>query len=403
MTDCFIYDAVRTPRGKGRKKDGALADAPPLRMAKAVLQALPERGGFDSKEIEDVILGCVEPVGEQGANVGRMAAMMSGYDESVPGVQLNRFCASGLEAVNIGAAKVKAGDVDLIVGGGLESMSRLSMGASGGAWSADPELAWGTSFVPQGVGADLIATQQGYSREDVDSFAVESQRRAAAAWEGGHFDKSIVAVKDSIGVTMLDRDEHMRPGTTLEDLRQLKPSFEMMGRNFGFDAVALQKHPEVEQINHVHHAGNSSGIVDGAAAVLVGNKDAGRRLGLKPRARIVKSATVGSEPCIMLTGPGPASRKVLAKAGMQTSDIDLWEINEAFSAVCLLFMEELGIDHSVINVNGGAIAFGHPLGATGAMLIGTMLDELERRDLNTALITLCVGAGMGTSTIIERV
>jgi acetyl-CoA C-acetyltransferase len=394
---------VRTPRGKGRKKDGALADAPPLRMAKTVLQALPERGDFDSKEIEDVILGCVEPVGEQGANVGRMAAMMSGYDESVPGVQLNRFCASGLEAVNIGAAKVKAGDVDLIVGGGLESMSRLSMGASGGAWSADPELAWGTSFVPQGVGADLIATQQGYSREDVDSFAVESQRRAAAAWEGGHFDKSIVAVKDSIGVTMLDRDEHMRPGTTLEDLRQLKPSFEMMGRNFGFDAVAIQKHPEVEQINHVHHAGNSSGIVDGAAAVLVGNKDAGRRLGLKPRARIVKSATVGSEPCIMLTGPGPASRKVLAKAGMQTSDIDLWEINEAFSAVCLLFMEELGIDHSVINVNGGAIAFGHPLGATGAMLIGTMLDELERRDLNTALITLCVGAGMGTSTIIERV
>jgi len=403
MTDCFIYDAVRTPRGKGRKKDGALADAPPLRMAKTVLQALPERGDFDSKEIEDVILGCVEPVGEQGANVGRMAAMMSGYDESVPGVQLNRFCASGLEAVNIGAAKVKAGDVDLIVGGGLESMSRLSMGASGGAWSADPELAWGTSFVPQGVGADLIASRQGYSREDVDSFAVESQRRAAAAWEGGYFDKSIVAVKDSIGVTMLDRDEHMRPGTTLEDLRQLKPSFEMMGRNFGFNAVALQKHPEVEQINHVHHAGNSSGIVDGAAAVLVGNKDAGRRLGLKPRARIVKSATVGSEPCIMLTGPGPASRKVLAKAGMQTSDIDLWEINEAFSAVCLLFMEELGIDHSVINVNGGAIAFGHPLGATGAMLIGTMLDELERRDLNTALITLCVGAGMGTSTIIERV
>jgi acetyl-CoA C-acetyltransferase len=403
MTDCFIYDAVRTPRGKGRKKDGALADAPPLRMAKAVLQALPERGRFDSKEIEDVILGCVEPVGEQGANVGRMAAMLSGYDESVPGVQLNRFCASGLEAVNIGAAKVKAGDVDLIVGGGMESMSRLSMGASGGAWSADPELAWDTSFVPQGVGADLIATKQGYSREDVDSFAVESQRRAAAAWEGGHFDKSIVAVKDNIGVTMLDRDEHMRPGTTLEDLGQLKPSFETMGRNFGFDALAIQKHPEVEQINHVHHAGNSSGIVDGAAAVLVGNKEAGKRLGLKPRARIVKSATIGSEPCIMLTGPGPASRKVLAKAGMQTSDIDLWEINEAFAAVCLLFMEELGIDHSVINVNGGAIAFGHPLGATGAMLIGTMLDELERRDLNTALITLCVGAGMGTSTIIERV
>ena len=403
MTDCFIYDAVRTPRGKGRKKDGALADAPPLRMAKAVLQALPERGGFDSKEIEDVIFGCVEPVGEQGANVGRMAAMLSGYDDSVPGVQLNRFCASGLEAVNIGAAKVKAGDVDLIVGGGMESMSRLSMGASGGAWSADPELAWGTSFVPQGIGADLIATKYGYSRQDVDAFAVESQKRGAAAWEGGHFSKSIVPVKDAVGVTMLDRDEHMRPGTTVEDLAQLKPSFEMMGQNFGFNAVAIQKHPEVEQISHVHHAGNSSGIVDGSAAVLLGSKEAGERLGLKPRARIVKSATVGSEPCIMLTGPMPASRKVLGKAGMQTSDIDLWEINEAFASVCLLFMDEMGIDHSVTNVNGGAIAFGHPLGATGAMLIGTMLDELERRDLNTALITLCVGAGMGTSTIIERV
>lgn len=403
MTDCFIYDAVRTPRGKGRKKDGALADAPPLRMAKSVLQALPERGGFDSAAIEDVILGCVEPVGEQGANVGRMAAMISGYDDSVPGVQLNRFCSSGLEAVNIAAAKVKAGDVDLVVGGGMESMSRISMGAAGGAWSTDPELAWGTSFVPQGIGADLIATKHGYSREDVDAFAVESQARAAAAWEGGYFDRSIVPVKDTIGVTMLDRDEHMRPGTTLEDLSRLKPSFEMMGRNFGFDAVAIQKHPEVEQVNHVHHAGNSSGIVDGAAAVLLGSKEAGDRLGLKPRARLVRSATIGSEPCIMLTGPAPASRKALAKARMQPSDIDLWEINEAFSSVCLLFMEEMGIDRSITNVNGGAIALGHPLGATGAMLLGTMLDELERRDLNTALITLCVGAGMGTSTIIERV
>ena len=403
MSDCFIYDAVRTPRGKGRKKDGALADAPPLRMAKTVLQALPERGGFDSVEIEDVILGCVEPVGEQGANVGRMAAMIAGYDDSVPGVQLNRFCSSGLEAVNIAAAKVKAGDVDLVVGGGMESMSRISMGAAGGAWSTDPELAWGTSFVPQGISADLIATKHGYTREDVDAFAVESQARAATAWEAGYFDGSIVPVKDTIGVTMLDRDEHMRPGTTLQDLSQLKPSFEMMGRNFGFDAVAIQKHPEVEQINHVHHAGNSSGIVDGAAAVLLGSQEAGARLGLRPRARIVRSATVGSEPCIMLTGPAPASRKALAKARMQTSDIDLWEINEAFSSVCLLFMEEMGIDRSVTNVNGGAIAFGHPLGATGAMLLGTMLDELERRDLNTALITLCVGAGMGTSTIIERV
>jgi acetyl-CoA C-acetyltransferase len=403
MTDCFIYDAVRTPRGKGRKKDGALADAPPLQMAKAVLQALPARGGFDSAEIEDVILGCVEPVGEQGANVGRMAAMISGFDDSVPGVQLNRFCSSGLEAVNIAAAKVKAGDVDLIVGGGMESMSRISMGAAGGAWSTDPELAWSSSFVPQGIGADLIATKYGHSRQDVDAFAVESQARAGAAWEGGYFDNSIVPVKDSIGVTMLDRDEHMRPGTTLEDLAQLKPSFEMMGRNFGFDAVAVQKHPDVEQIEHVHHAGNSSGIVDGAAAVLLGSKEAGERLGLKPRARIVRSATVGSEPCIMLTGPAPASKKALRKAGMKASDIDLWEINEAFSSVCLLFMEEMGIDHSVTNVNGGAIAFGHPLGATGAMLLGTMVDELERRDLNTALVTLCVGAGMGTSTIIERV
>ena len=403
MTDCFIYDAVRTPRGKGRKKDGALADAPPLRMAKTVLQALPERGKFDSREIEDVILGCVEPVGEQGANVGRMAALISGYDDSVPGVQLNRFCSSGLEAVNIAAAKVKAGDVDLIVGGGMESMSRISMGAAGGAWSTDPELAWGTSFVPQGIGADLIATKYGYSREDVDAFAVESQRRGADAWEAGHFAKSIVPVQDSIGVTMLDRDEHMRPGTTLEDLAKLKPSFEMMGRNFGFDSVAIQKHPDVEQIKHVHHAGNSSGIVDGAAAVLLGSKEAGERLGLEPRARVLKSATVGSEPCIMLTGPMPASRKALAKAGMKASDIDLWEINEAFSSVCLLFMEEMGIDRSITNVNGGAIAFGHPLGATGAMLLGTMLDELERRDLSTALITLCVGAGMGTSTIIERV
>ena len=403
MTDCFIYDAVRTPRGKGRKKDGSLADAPPLQMAKAVLQALPERGGFDNKEIEDVIFGCVEPVGEQGANVGRMAAMISGYDDSVPGFQLNRFCSSGLEAVNIAAAKVKAGDVDLIVGGGVESMSRIAMGAAGGAWSTDPELAMGTSFVPQGIGADLIATKHGYSRQDVDSFAVESQRRAAAAWEGGYFAKSIVPVKDSIGVTMLDRDEHMRPGTTLDDLAALKPSFEMMGRNFGFDAVAIQKHPEVEQINHVHHAGNSSGIVDGSAAVLLGSKEAGERLGLKARARLLSSATVGSEPCIMLTGPAPASKKALAKARMQTSDVDLWEINEAFSSVCLLFMEEMGADHGITNVSGGAIAFGHPLGATGAMLLGTMLDELERRDLSTALITLCVGAGMGTSTIIERV
>lgn len=403
MTECFIYDAVRTPRGKGRKKDGALADATPLQLAKAVLRVLPERGGFDSKEIEDVIFGCVEPVGEQGANVGRMAALMAGYDEGVPGFQLNRFCSSGLEAVNIAAAKVKAGDVDLIVAGGVESMSRIPMGASGGAWSADPELAWSTSFVPQGISADLIATKHGHSRHDVDSFAVESQSRAAAAWENRYFDRSVIPVKDAVGVTMLERDEHMRPGTTLTDLAQLPPSFEMMGRNFGFDAVAIQKHPDVEHIEHVHHAGNSSGIVDGAAAVLLGSKEAGDRLGLEPRARIVRSATVGTEPCIMLTGPAPASKKALSRAGMRASDVDLWEINEAFASVCLLFMDEMGIDHSITNVNGGAIAFGHPLGATGAMLLGTILDELERRDRSTGLVSLCVGAGMGTSTIIERV
>lgn len=403
MTDCFIYDAVRTPRGKGRKKDGALADATPLRLAETVLRALTARGGFDSAEIEDVVFGCVEPVGEQGANVGRMAALRSGYDDRVPGVQLNRFCSSGLEAINIAAAKVKAGDAELIVGGGMESMSRIAMGAAGGAWASDPGLAWSTSFVPQGISADLIATKYGHSRREVDAFAVESQRRAAHAWTNGYFAGSIVPVKDTVGVTMLDHDEHMRPGTTLEDLSALKPSFETMGRNFGFDAVAIQKHPEVERIEHVHHAGNSSGIVDGAAAVLLGSKEAGERLGLRPRARIVRSATVGTEPCIMLTGPAPASHKALQRAGMTKSDVDLWEINEAFSSVCLLFMEEMRIDHSVTNVNGGAIAYGHPLGATGAMLLGTLLDELERRDLAVGLVTLCVGAGMGTSTIIERV
>jgi acetyl-CoA C-acetyltransferase len=403
MTDCFIYDAVRTPRGKGRKKDGALADATPLRLAETVLRALPARCGFDSAEIEDVVFGCVEPVGEQGANVGRMAALRSGYDDGVPGVQLNRFCSSGLEAINIAAAKVKAGDAELIVGGGMESMSRIAMGAAGGAWASDPDLAWRTSFVPQGISADLIATKCGHTRRDVDAFAVESQTRAAHAWANGYFAESIVPVKDTVGVTMLDHDEHMRPGTTLEDLSELKPSFETMGRNFGFDAVAIQKHPDVERIEHVHHAGNSSGIVDGAAAVLLGSKEAGQRLGLRPRARVVRSATVGTEPCIMLTGPAPASRKALQRAGMTESDVDLWEVNEAFASVCLLFMEEMRIDHSVTNVNGGAIAFGHPLGATGAMLLGTLLDELERRDLAVGLVTLCVGAGMGTSTIIERV
>ena len=403
MPECFIYDAVRTPRGKGRKKDGSLADATPLHLAKTVLQAVPERGGFDSSEIDDVILGCVEPVQEQGANVGRLAALHAGYDHSVPGFQVNRFCSSGLEAVNLAAAKIKAGDADLIVGGGVESMSRIAMGAAGGAWATDPSVAFPTHFVPQVVSADLIATIHGHSRKDVDGFAAESQSRAAAAWENGYFERSIVPVKDIIGVTMLAYDEHMRPGTTADDLAGLKPSFKMMGENYGFDAVAIQRYPQVEHINHVHHAGNSSGIVDGASAVLLGNKETGDRLGLTPRGRIVTSVSVGSEPCIMLTGPAPSARKALTRAGMEASDIDLWEINEAFASVCLLFMEEMGIDHDVTNVNGGAIAMGHPLGATGGMLVGTMLDELERRDLNTALVTLCVGAGMGTTTIIERV
>ncbi|MEZ4288429.1 MAG: acetyl-CoA C-acetyltransferase [Polyangiales bacterium] len=403
MVDAFIFDAVRTPRGKGRSKDGALAEVTPLQLAATVLRAIPTRGGFESAHIDDVILGCVEPVGEQGGNVGRLAALYAGYDESVPGFQVNRFCSSGLEAVNLAAAKVKAGDADLVVGGGVESMSRIAMGAAGGAWATEPKIAMETYFVPQGVSADLMATKFGYSRRDVDAFAIESQKRAAAAWEGGFFKNSIIPVKDELGVTLLARDEYMRPETTLEDLASLKPSFQMMGENFGFDAVAMQRYPEVEKIDHVHHAGNSSGIVDGASAVLIGSKEAGERFGLKPRARIITSASIGSEPCIMLTGPAPSARKALTRAGMTVNDIDLFEINEAFSAVCLHFMNEMHIDHEDLNVVGGAIAFGHPLGATGGMLVGTMVDELERRDLNTALITLCVGAGMGTTTIIERV
>ena len=403
MTEAYIFDAVRTPRGKGRKKDGSLADATPLHLAKTVLEVLPKRGDFDSGAIDDVILGCVEPVNEQGGNIGRLAALYSGYAETVPGFQVNRFCSSGLEAVNLAAAKVKAGDADLVVGGGVESMSRISMGESGSAWATDPSITMQTNFIPQGIGADIVATKYGYSRTDVDSFAVESQKRAGIAWDKGRFEKSIVPVKDTLGLMTLDRDEHMRPSTSTEDLNGLKPSFQIMGENYGFNAVALQRYPEIEKINHVHHAGNSSGIVDGSSAVLIGNKDAGERLGLKPRARIVTSASIGSDPCIMLTGPGPASKKALKRAGMSASDIDLWEINEAFASVCLLFMEEMGIDRDTLNVNGGAIAFGHPLGATGGMLVGTIVDELERSGKSTALITLCVGAGMGTTTIIERV
>lgn len=402
MGESYIYDAVRTPRGKGRLKDGALAEVTPLELAKTVLQALPERGGFDSSEIEDVLLGCVEPAREQGANVGRLAALVAGYDESVPGLQINRYCSSGLEALNIAAAKVKAGDLDLVVAGGVESMSRVPMGTAGGAWATDPAVAFPTYFVPQGISADLIATMRGYSRADVDAFAAQSQARAATAWEEKRFARSIVAVKDRLGITLLERDEHMRPGTTVGSLGSLKPSFSW-GVKSGFDGVALQKYPEVERIEHVHHAGNSSGIVDGASAVLLGSEAAGKKLGLKPRARVVTSVSVGTEPCIMLTGPSIATKKALAKAGMEKGDIDLWEINEAFSSVCLLFMEEMGIAADNLNVNGGAIAFGHPLGATGAMLAGTVVDEMERRDAKTALVTLCVGAGMGTATVFERV
>jgi acetyl-CoA C-acetyltransferase len=402
-TECYIYDAVRTPRGKGRIKDGALADVTPIRLATTVLAALVARGGFDSGLIDDVILGCVEPVGEQGANIGRLAALAAGYAESVPGIQINRYCASGLEAVNIAAAKVKAGHADIVVAGGVESMSRIPMGSAGGAWASDPSVAFPTYFVPQGVSADLIATIYGHRREDVDAFAVESQRRAAAAWEAKRFEKSIVLVKDIIGVTLLERDEHMRPSTTLADLAALAPAFQQMGENFGFNAVALQRYPEVEKIQHVHHAGNSSGIVDGASAVLIGSKAAGKKLGLKPRAKVVTSVSIGSEPCIMLTGPSIAAKKALERAKMKVADIDLFEINEAFASVCLLFMEQMGIDAARTNVNGGAIAMGHPLGATGGMLLGTALDELERQGKSTALITLCVGAGMGTATIIERV
>ena len=395
MRECYIYDAVRTPRGRGRLKDGALAEATPLHLAKTVLQSVVARGGFDSAAIEDVLLGCVEPAGEQGANIGRLAALAAGYAETTPGFQINRFCASGLEAVNTGAAKVKAGDADLVVAGGVESMSRVPMGTAGGAWATDPAIAFPTYFVPQGISADLIATMQGFTRSDVDAFAVLSQRRAAAAWREGRFARSVVPVVDGLGVTMLAHDECVRADTTTESLAKLEPSFKVMGESYGFDGVALQRYPQVERIEHVHHAGNSSGIVDGASAVLLGSREAGERLGLKPRGRVVTSVSIGSEPCIMLTGPSFAAKKALARAGL--------EINEAFASVVLLFMREMGIDAERTNVNGGAIAMGHPLGATGAMLVGTVLDELERSGGRRALVTLCVGAGMGTATILERV
>ena len=402
MTEAFIYDAVRTPRGKGRSS-GALHEVTPMRLATTALEAVRDRNSLDTSLVDDVVLGCVMPVGEQGADIARVAVIQSGYAETTAGVQINRFCASGLEACNMAAAQVMSGQSQMAIGGGVESMSRVPMGSDGGAWATDPAVALPTYFVPQGISADLIATKYGFSRDDVDSYAVESQKRAKRSWDEGRFKKSIIPVKDINGLTILDRDEHMRPETTMQTLASLDASFGMIGEQFGFDSVATQRYPEVERIEHVHHAGNSSGIVDGAAAVLIGNKESGIKTGLKPRARIRSFASIGSEPTIMLTGPSFAAEKALKLAGMKPSDIDLWELNEAFASVVLRFMQALNIPHDKINVNGGAIALGHPLGATGAMILGTMVDELERTGKSTALVTLCVGAGMGTATIIERV
>ncbi len=401
MADALVFDHVRTPRGRGRP-DGALHEVPAIGLATQVLQAVRERSGLDTAAVDDVVLGCVSPVGEQGSCIGRVAALNAGYAESVAGLQLNRFCASGLEAVNSAAAQVLSGQSDLVVGGGVEAMSRIPISSDGGAWYGDPTVGWNTYFVPQGVGADLIATLGGFTREDVDQYALESQRRAAVAQAEGRFNASLVPVKDVIGQVLLATDEYPRPKTTLADLAALKPAFQSMGEDNGFDAVSQLRYPQVESIRHVHTAGNSSGIVDGAAAVLIGNARIGKKLGLKPRARIRAFTSIGSEPTIMLTGPALATRKVLKRAGMSLGDIDLFEVNEAFAAVVMRFMADTGVSHDKINVNGGAIALGHPLGATGAMILGTALDELERRGLGTALITLCVGAGMGTATIIER-
>jgi len=401
MADCFIFDAVRSPRGRG-KKDGSLHEVTSLELATQSLRSIRDRNTLDTAELDDVIMGCVDPVGEQGADIARAAVLKAGYAESVPGVQINRFCASGLEACNMAAGQIMAGQSELAIGGGVEAMSRVTIGSSGGAWPEDPSIAIPAYFVPQGISADLIATLDGFSRDDVDAFAVESQKRAAKAWASGYFKNSVVPVKDSQGLTILDRDEHMRPDTTMQSLGALKPAFAEFGA-MGFHSVPIQPHPQVEAMNQVHHAGNSSGIVDGAAAVLMGTKKKGKALGLTPRAKIKAFASIGSEPCIMLTAPAEVTKKVLGRAGMTAKDIDLFEINEAFAAVVLRYIREMKLSPAKVNVNGGAIAMGHPLGATGAMLLGSVLDELERRDLKTALITLCIGAGMGTATIIERV
>ena len=402
MPEAFIYDAVRSPRGRG-KADGSLHEVTALNLAAQALAAVKDRNKLDPALVDDIVLGCVDPVGEAGGDIARASALVAGFGDGVPGVQINRFCASGLDAVNFAAAEIMSGQHEMTIGGGAESMSRVGIGASGGAWPIDPSIAVATYFLPQGISADLIATKYGFSRDDVDAYAVESQKRAAKAWDEGRFKNSVVPIKDVNGLTILAKDEHMRPSTTMQTLAALQPSFVQMGEMAGFDAVAVQRYPGVEAINHVHTPGNSSGIVDGAAAVLIGSKAAGKAAGLKPRARIRQFANVGSEPSIMLTGPIPVTEKVLKKAGMTKKDIDLWELNEAFASVVLRYMQALNVPHDKINVNGGAIAMGHPLGATGAMILGTVLDELERRDKETALVTLCIGVGMGTATIIERV
>ncbi len=399
----FVYDAIRTPRGRG-KSNGSLYEVKPVDLMVGLLETVKERNpGLDPARIDDVVLGVVTPIGDQGGDIAKAAALAAGYPETVGGVQLNRFCASGLEAVNQAAMRVRSGFEDLILAGGVESMSRVPMGSDGGAWAMDPATALTTSFVPQGIGADLVATLGGWTREDVDAFASESQARAAKAQANGYFDGSVIPVRDANGLTILERDEFIRPGTTVESLAALKPSFAGIGEQGGFDSVALEKYHWVEEINHVHHAGNSSGIVDGAALVVVGTEQVGVDLGLTPRARVLSAAVSGSDPTIMLTGPAPASRKALAKAGLTSEDIDLYEINEAFAAVAMRFMRDLDLPHEKVNVNGGAIAMGHPLGATGAMILGTLIDELERRDLRYGLATLCVGGGMGIATVVERI
>jgi acetyl-CoA C-acetyltransferase len=402
MIEVFVYDHVRTPRGRG-KKDGALHEVPTPRLAAKVLEAIRDRNGLDTSTVDDIIMGCVDPVFEAGAVIPKAAAFEAGYSNKAPGMQISRFCASGLDAINFAAGKIAYGADDIVIAGGVESMSRVGMGMSGGAWYMDPSVNFPGYFMPQGVSADLIATKYGFSRDDVDAYAVESQKRAGHSWDNGYFDKSVIPVKDQNGIIILAKDEHMRPTTTMQNLASLNPSFQMPAEMGGFEAVGIQAHPEIERINYVHHAGNSSGIVDGSAAVLLGSKAGGESMGLKPRARIKAFANIGSDPALMLTGPVDVTEKLLKRAGMSIADIDLFELNEAFAAVVLRYMQAFDIPHDKINVNGGAIAMGHPLGATGAMILGTVLDELERRDLNTALVTLCIGAGMGTATIIERV